>query len=247
MAKYFWLKLDRNFFKRHDIQVIESMPNGKDYILFYLKLLVESIDHEGHLRFNETIPYDDNMLSVITNTNIDIVRSSISLFTKLNLMEKLDDATIYLKETQKMLGEGSSTERVRAFRERQKLPLISGNVTETLHETEIEKEIEIDLEKDKEIEKKKSNARTKHKHGEYNHVLLTDDEYQKLLEEYDNAEEIIKYLDEYIEMKGVSYKSHYMAIKKWVVQAVQERKQKPQKGERNGKERNEFGDIGTVL
>ena len=82
--KYYWLKLDRNFFKRHDIQVIESMENGKDYVLFYLKLLVESIDHEGQLRFNETIPYDEKMLSVITNTNIDIVRQAIKLFTNLN-------------------------------------------------------------------------------------------------------------------------------------------------------------------
>ena len=36
--KYYWLKLKRDFFKRHDIRIIEEMPNGKDYILFYLKL-----------------------------------------------------------------------------------------------------------------------------------------------------------------------------------------------------------------
>ena len=45
--KYYWLKLKKDFFKRHDIQIIENMPNGKDYVLFYLKLLVESVDHEG--------------------------------------------------------------------------------------------------------------------------------------------------------------------------------------------------------
>jgi predicted phage replisome organizer len=70
--KYYWLKLDRNFFKRHDIRVIESMDNGKDYVLFYLKLLVESIDHEGQLRFSQTIPYDEKMLATITNMNVDI-------------------------------------------------------------------------------------------------------------------------------------------------------------------------------
>ena len=36
MAKFYWLKLKRDFFKRHDIQIIEAMPNGKDYVLFYL-------------------------------------------------------------------------------------------------------------------------------------------------------------------------------------------------------------------
>ena len=57
--KYFWLKLKKDFFKRHDIRVIEGMDNGKDYVLFYLKLLVESIDHDGNLRFNDMVPYDD--------------------------------------------------------------------------------------------------------------------------------------------------------------------------------------------
>lgn len=149
--KYYWLKLDRNFFKRHDIQFIESMTNGKDYILFYLKLLVESIDHEGHLRFSDTIPYDEKMLSVVANTNIDVVRSAIKIFTELGLMQLFDDKTIYLTETQKMLGESSSTHRVQAFRDRQKQLLLEtqGNVNETLHETE--KEIEIDKEIEKEI------------------------------------------------------------------------------------------------
>ena len=74
--RYYWLKLQKDFFKRHDIRIIENMPNGKDYVLFYLKLLCESTSHDGNLRFSDTIPYSEDMLSTITNTNIDIVRSS---------------------------------------------------------------------------------------------------------------------------------------------------------------------------
>lgn len=102
--KFYWLKLKRDFFKRHDIRIIEEMPNGKDYVLFYLKLLLESIDHEGSLRFSDTIPYNEQMLSVVTNTNVDIVRSAMKLFTELNLMEILDDQTIYMGEVQSMIG-----------------------------------------------------------------------------------------------------------------------------------------------
>lgn len=149
--KYFWLKLDRNFFKRHDISIVESMENGKDYVLFYLKLLVESIDHEGDLRFSETIPYNDKMLATITNTNIDIVRSAIKVFKELGLIQILDDQTIYMTEVQKMLGESSSKHRVQAFRERQKQLETSCNVTQTLHVTEIELEKDIDIDKDKYI------------------------------------------------------------------------------------------------
>lgn len=63
-------------------------------------------------------------------------------------------------------------------------------------------------------------ASQKHKYGEYKHVLLKDEELQTLKNDYSNWEELIKYLDEYIEMKGYKAKSHYLCIKKWVVDAV---------------------------
>lgn len=104
IKKFYWLKLEKNFFKRHDIQIIESMENGKDYVLFYLKLILESINHDGKLRFNDLVPYNDKMLSTITNTNVDVVRSAIKIFEQLGLMEIWEDQTIYLQDTQKMLG-----------------------------------------------------------------------------------------------------------------------------------------------
>lgn len=65
---------------------------------------------------------------------------------------------------------------------------------------------------------------SKHKYGEYKHVLLKDEELQKLQKDYLNWEELIKYLDEYIEMKGYKAKSHYLAIRKWVTEAVKRNK-----------------------
>lgn len=63
---------------------------------------------------------------------------------------------------------------------------------------------------------------SKHKYGEYKNVLLKDEELQALQKEFTNWEELIKYLDEYIEMKGYQAKSHYLCIRKWVVKAVKE-------------------------
>ena len=118
--KYYWLRLQKDFFKRHDIKIIKSMSNGKDYVIFYLTLLLESIDHEGALRFSDTIPYNDDMLATITDTNIDIVRSAMKILIELNMIEILDDSTIYLAEISKMIGcENSVAERVRKHRESQ--------------------------------------------------------------------------------------------------------------------------------
>ncbi len=115
--KYYWLKLKKDFFKRHDIQIIESMDNGKEYVLFYLKLLAESVSHNGELRFSETIPYNDKMLATITNTNIDIVRMAVKVLQELGLLNLLDDDTIYMEEVNKMLGaETEWAEKKRAYR-----------------------------------------------------------------------------------------------------------------------------------
>ena len=115
--RYYWLKLKRDFFRRHDIQIVENMPNGKDYILFYLKLLCESVDHNGNLRFSEQIPYNEQMLATITNTNIDVVRSAIQVFEELGMMEVLDDGTYFMNEVQKMLGsETKWAEKKRDYR-----------------------------------------------------------------------------------------------------------------------------------
>ena len=158
--RYYWLKLEKDFFKRHDIRIIEGMPNGKDYIIFYLKLLCESTSHEGYLRFSETIPYNENMLSTITNTNVDIVRSAIKVFTELQMMTIYDDGTIYFKQVEKMIGsETGQTIRKREARETKRLDLGKSAVNLTL-EKEIEKDIEldIDIEKEKNIIKKENDS-----------------------------------------------------------------------------------------
>ena len=87
------------------------------------------------------------------------------------------------------------------------------------------------------VESPKAKKPKKKKYGDYSHVLLTDDEYAKLQAEYPNADEIIRFLDEYIEEKGYTSKSHYLAIKRWVVSAVEKRNreelQKPRKVNNN--------------
>lgn len=149
--KYYWLKLKRDFFKRHDIQIIEAMPNGKDYILFYLKMLVESVDHNGNLRFNELIPYDESMLSTITNTNVDIVRSAMRIFTELKMIDIMNDKTIYMAEVNKMLGtETYWAEQKRKQRVGQCPPNVQRVQQLSNQEIELEKEINIELDIERE-------------------------------------------------------------------------------------------------
>ena len=74
----------------------------------------------------------------------------------------------------------------------------------------------------------KKAVETRHKYGEYKHVMLKDSEYEKLADEYGEPmrDECITFLDEYIEMKGYKAKNHYLCIRKWVANAVKEKQKK---------------------
>ena len=68
---------------------------------------------------------------------------------------------------------------------------------------------------DSEPSPKSSKKPIKHKYGEYNNVLLTDDELDKLKSEYSDWKERIERLSSYVASTGKTYKSHYATIRNW--------------------------------
>ena len=70
---------------------------------------------------------------------------------------------------------------------------------------------------------KPSSPSPKHKYGVYKNVLLTEKEYQSLIELQD-GEKAIEFLSEYRAYKGYKAKSDFLAIKKWVFEAMSERR-----------------------
>lgn len=73
--------------------------------------------------------------------------------------------------------------------------------------------------------KEKAAEDVRHKRGEYKHVLLSDREISRLEKDYGTelAQESIRFLDEYVEMKGYKCKNYNLTIRKWVIDAVKER------------------------
>ena len=123
--KYFWLKLNVDFFEREEVKLIENMPNGKEYIIFYVKLLLKSANSDGKLLFKDVIPYTEDMLATVTGINVDVVRTAVKLFLKLGLMQKLSDGALFMLETQKMIGcETEYAKKKREYREKKKVEAI---------------------------------------------------------------------------------------------------------------------------
>lgn len=111
--RFYWLKLRRDFFKRHDIKILESMPQGKEYVLFYIKLLAESVDHGGELRFNETIPYTPDMLAAVTDTAPEVTGEALDNLKTLGLLNIADDGTMSLPYAVKLIDSCADNDNAR--------------------------------------------------------------------------------------------------------------------------------------
>lgn len=198
--RYYWLKLNENFFERDEIKIIENMKNGKDYIIFYMKLLLKSVGTEGKLKFRGVIPYTPEMLSSITNTDVDTVKVAIDMFAKLELMEVWDDGTLFMSETQSMIGSETGWAKKKRKQRQEKdnvlpkkdnVPKLSGDCP-----TEIEKEIDIEIDIEKDIEKEEDSSSlkidknlkliaNKYEQGGFGSIDFTTKELlEELLEEY---------------------------------------------------------------
>lgn len=153
--RYYWLKLNENFFEEDTIAWLEEQENGKDYVIFYLKLCLKSLQDDGKLiRYvgAKLMPYDVKALSKLTNTAIDTVAVAMKTFNEIGLIEKLETGEIFLTQIDEVIGsETEVAKRVRKHRAKQVVienkHLLQSNIEVTKSNTEIE----IDKELDKDI------------------------------------------------------------------------------------------------
>lgn len=76
-----------------------------------------------------------------------------------------------------------------------------------------------------------NNTPSKNQHGEFQNVLLTHDEYQKLEERFNQeTNKLIENLSSYLASTGKRYKSHYATILNW------KRRDKDEKGKGHSRE-----------
>lgn len=238
--KYYYLKIKENFFDSEENIVLESMQDGYLYSNILLKLYLRSLKNEGKLMFNDRIPYTANILASVVRHNVGVVEKAIDIFKDFGLIDIKENGAIYMLDIQNYIGESSTeADRKRDYRNR---IINMGQMSDQMSDQMSSKcpdknppELKIEIELKKEIDikkdgaKKRSDASEKTIFGEYKHVKLTKSEVEKLKTEFENVEELIKELDEYIEMKGYKAKSHYLAIRKWVVEAVKEKEIKKSK------------------
>lgn len=122
MGSFYWLKLKKDFFKRHDMIILRSMENGLTYEAIFIHLMAESIDHEAKLRFSDRKPYTALTLSAICDVSQEIMKEALKVFEDLELIEILEDGTIFIPLASENIGsatDNANANRQRRYRERQ--------------------------------------------------------------------------------------------------------------------------------
>lgn len=243
MAEVKWIKIVTDIFDDEKMLLIESLPDADSLIVIWFKLLclAGKNNNNGVFLMSERIAYTEEMLASIFRRPINTVRLALTTFEKYGMIEIIDGVITIpnWSKHQTLDAYEKRKERDRLYqakkRAQQRALIQQSSDTSTEQSSDVAL-LEGDIEEDK--EKDKSNKRTpKKKYGEYKHVLLTDDEYYRLDVDYgqDMRNKAIKFLDEYIEEKGNKYKSHNMAIRRWVIDAVRERERKGKSGSSNNK------------
>lgn len=217
--KYYYMRLKEDFFDSEEMKILESMQDGYLYSNILLKMYLSSLKGNGRLIFNNVIPYNSQMLATITRHQVGTVERALDIFQKLGLIEVLDDGVIYMMNIQNFIGKASTeADRVREYQRR---IANEKDGVEIYEKSTPEIDIEIDKDIDKKKKKKKKSEAVFHLYGEYKHVKLTDNQYQKLCNDYGEEAVLdgIKNVDEYCQQYGKSYKDYNLTLRKWGIKS----------------------------
>lgn len=153
-----WLKFKTDFFASLEMKKIRKIAGGDSYIIIYQKLMLLTVNTEGHYHLSGIEPTIEEELALIIDEDVDNVRIAINILKSLNLINH-DSNVIFLNKVPDLIGKNDdSSLRVAAYRERKKLEcnaLQSLQVTESNDPRERERERE-DIEKDKNKQKNAS-------------------------------------------------------------------------------------------
>lgn len=234
MADVKWIKITTDIFDDEKILLIESLPSADSILVIWFKLLVLAgkQNNNGVFMMNDRLAYTDEMLAVIFRRDVNTIRLALRTFEQYGMIEIVENVITIPKwsKHQTLDAYEKKKERDRLYQEKrrneQKL-LASGQnrpnnrltvvgqsseQSSCVAVSEEEGEEDIDIDKKKNISKKPA----RHKYGDYNNVLLSDDDLAKLKTEFPaDWEKRVQRLSEYMASSGKSYKNHLATIRNW--------------------------------
>lgn len=120
--RYFWLKLQNNFFEQKEIKLLRKIAGGDTYTVIYLKMLLASLKDDGKLYFESIGDDFAEELALQLDEEKSNVEVTLNYLQSKGLLEAVNPDEFFLNRVPEMVGsEGYSAERMRNLRKRQEL------------------------------------------------------------------------------------------------------------------------------
>ena len=232
MADVSWIKLDTGIFDNRKVKYLRRTDHGVEYVYIwiYLLTLAGKCNDGGKIYLVEGIPFPIDDLAEEMGVEQYVFEEALDLMEELRMIV-CEKGFITIKDWEDhqnvdKLEEIREKNRARKARyDAKKKGNVTSNVTSNVTVTarnalDKDKEKEEELEKEKEDiteEKAKPSPPPRHKYGEFGHVLLSDDDMDKLKKEFPSDwEDWIRKVDEYKENNPkASYKNYLLTIRQW--------------------------------
>jgi len=162
--RYYWLKLQHDFFKSLRIKKLRKIAGGDTYTIIYLKMQLKCLADGGYWYYKGVLDSFEEEVALDIDEEVDDVKITIQYLLSCGLMEVTENPNTYIMPYvfENVGSEGASAQRMRNLRQRQQTfnyitdaSQCDINVTDSLRTRYVEKEIEIEKEKEKEKELEK--------------------------------------------------------------------------------------------
>ncbi|HFI0255012.1 TPA: DnaD domain protein [Streptococcus suis] len=149
---FFWLKLDQNFFKNLAIKQALRMPGGKDMIIVYQMLMLESLATDGVIYYEGTLPTLEKELAVRLDIKEEEIQMTLAYFKGVGLVQVDNENNAEMLQVPALMEQETDWAR---YKREQRKTLRLDNVQQVSNNcpTELELEKEIELKKEIDIEK----------------------------------------------------------------------------------------------
>lgn len=148
--RYYWLKLNKDFFGSKRIKKLRKMAGGDTYTIIYLKMQLLSLEKGGYLEYSGLEDEFYKEIALDIDEDEVNVQATILYLLSCGLMETSDNIEYLLPFVQDNLGsETASTRRSRKSRENAQKMLQCNKLQQNCNvEIDIEKDIDTDIEKE---------------------------------------------------------------------------------------------------
>jgi predicted phage replisome organizer len=214
-----WIKIYTDMVNNKKIKSIRKMPEGNNIVLIWVLLIAQAgeCNKTGALYLTDTIPFTVDELAIQLDFDKQILNLALRVLEKYEMIEVFDDI-IFIKNWEKYQNE-TGMERIREqtrvrvarYRENNNPPQISSqcNATVTLPVTDSNGDVT-------QQNKIKNKNKNKDIYISSQHLSMSEDEYNKLVEIFGDVAVLAKidYSRNYAKLKN--YKSLYLTLKNWL-------------------------------